>query len=517
VDEYQDTNLLQEQIYFELARVAKGHGGSIAVVGDDDQSLYRFRGATVELFAGFCRRLEGQRGIKARHIPLERNYRSTRTIVDWTMNFIELDTDYAAARVPGKPRLTAAREEPYIDYPVLGMFRPDLPALARDLASFIDAVFNGGGVQVNQPRRSWRVVKDPDDGVIGDCALLCSSPRDYNDSGDPRLPLLIRRELDQLPRPLPVFNPRGMEFSEVEEVARLCGLMLECIDPGKAGKRIQDAINFPRDVAPIFDRWRQEANDWIKANPAAPGAKKGTNTLRDFVRAWQARTPQGKGRWPREVPLIRLLYELVTWMPTLQDDPEGLIYLEVITRTIGQSARFIAYDATVQRDAPHAERSVKALLWGIFEPLASGIIDIDEELIELLPRDRLNILSVHQAKGLEFPLVIVDVGSDFRTDHWTQAFRRFPRSGGRPHNLEDTLRPFSTDKELRRATRSPRDRAFDDLIRQYFVAYSRPQDVLMLVGLGSPADGPLAIPNVATRWVRGDSQNGKGLPGVVLL
>lgn len=50
VDEYQDTNLLQEQIYLELARAC---GGALTVVGDDDQSLYRFRGATVELFSNF--------------------------------------------------------------------------------------------------------------------------------------------------------------------------------------------------------------------------------------------------------------------------------------------------------------------------------------------------------------------------------------------------------------------------------------------------------------------------------
>ncbi len=44
VDEYQDSNLLQEQIYFDLC---KRSGAILTVVGDDDQSLYRFRGATV--------------------------------------------------------------------------------------------------------------------------------------------------------------------------------------------------------------------------------------------------------------------------------------------------------------------------------------------------------------------------------------------------------------------------------------------------------------------------------------
>lgn len=60
VDEYQDSNLLQEQIYFQLAEAAIKNGGSLTVVGDDDQSLYRFRGATVDLFTNFLERFENK-------------------------------------------------------------------------------------------------------------------------------------------------------------------------------------------------------------------------------------------------------------------------------------------------------------------------------------------------------------------------------------------------------------------------------------------------------------------------
>jgi len=60
------------------------------------------------------------------------------------------------------------------------------------------------------------------------------------------------------------------------------------------------------------------------------------------------------------------------------------------------------------------------------------------------------------------------------------------------------MRPHSVlGKELRPQT----DRAFDDLIRQYFVAYSRPQEVLLLVGVDK--GGPTGtIPNIATGWGR---------------
>jgi len=523
VDEYQDTNLLQERIYFTLARNVNKRGGSITVVGDDDQSLYRFRGATVELFTAFRERLEKQCGIQAKLIYLSNNYRSTNTIVRWCNDFIRLDSGYTQVRMRNKPSLTAARVGSYVDYPILGMFRPDVATLARDLAQFIYNVFKGNGITITIGNQQLQIVKNPNGGDVGDGVLLCSSPREYSAGGDERLPLLIRKELESLGTNIKVFNPRGQEFGEIEAVQQLCGLILECIDP-KA--QIQDKIEkLPDNIAEVFNRWRKVAWQYIASNPSAPGSTNppapgstNINTLQAFVLAWQQRKPQGSGSWPREVPLIELVYKLITWIPTFREDPEGLIYLEAITRTISQSARFTRYDATIQRDQPHADSSVREILWRIFEPLASGAIDIDEELIEAFPRDRLNIMSIHQAKGLEFPLVIVDVGSDFTSHSSSQAFIRFPTGGSRPHNLEDALRPFSRSPRLRRLNRPAIDRAFDDLIRQYFVAFSRPQDILMLVGLSDNNGKPKNIRNVATGWTRdGKPQWSKLSPSIVYL
>ncbi len=73
IDEYQDTNHLQ---YLLASLLAAGHG-NICVVGDDDQSIYRFRGADIENILSFEREYKG-----ARTIRLEQNYRSTQNILD---------------------------------------------------------------------------------------------------------------------------------------------------------------------------------------------------------------------------------------------------------------------------------------------------------------------------------------------------------------------------------------------------------------------------------------------------
>jgi DNA helicase-2/ATP-dependent DNA helicase PcrA len=84
VDEYQDTNFIQEQLYFKLAGFK-----NICVVGDDDQALYRFRGSTVENFVEFPSRVKQHLNAETTKIPLSINYRSRKRIVDYYTNFIE--------------------------------------------------------------------------------------------------------------------------------------------------------------------------------------------------------------------------------------------------------------------------------------------------------------------------------------------------------------------------------------------------------------------------------------------
>ena len=73
VDEYQDTNHLQ----YMLTSLLAGGYENICVVGDDDQSIYRFRGATIENILSFEKQYRGSRVIR-----LEQNYRSTQSILN---------------------------------------------------------------------------------------------------------------------------------------------------------------------------------------------------------------------------------------------------------------------------------------------------------------------------------------------------------------------------------------------------------------------------------------------------
>ncbi|MBD2463941.1 DEAD/DEAH box helicase [Oscillatoria sp. FACHB-1407] len=486
VDEYQDTNLLQEGIYFELAKACDG---AITVVGDDDQSLYRFRGATVELFSNFGDRYKAMFDRQPTTIFLRTNYRSTQTIIQFVNDYATLDPGYQAVRVQNKPTLLHGPSAE-VGVPILGMFRQDMDTLANDLASFVHRIFRGTGYTLPD---GTRIECNANGGDLGDCALLCSSPAEYNTSGNPRLPLLLREQLLGKTPTIEVFNPRGQDLTEIEVVAQFGGLLLECLDPGGIVEANTSGLN--DSITNTFIAWRDAAINLVSSATAPQG-------LLEFAQCWALRDPRRAGfRWAPSVPVLELIYGLVHYFPFLHDDPEGQIYLEVFTRQVSACQQVGKFSGRVVTDPDEpglSEASIKELLRYFLAPIASGTVKVNEDLMQAFPRDRLSILSIHQSKGLEFPLTIVDVGSDFKSNHAAHRFKRFPEKGGTPHTMEDLLRPHTA---LNAPIRGGRDRTFDDLYRQFFVAYSRPQEVLLLVGLTPTLPGG-RVPNIATGWNR---------------
>ncbi len=544
IDEYQDTNLIQEDIYFTIAKSALENGGSITVVGDDDQSLYRFRGATVDLFTDYKKRVHNRLGIDVEEINLRTNYRSTENIIDHCNRFAELDSEYQFARVENKPKIIA----PDFDkekMPVLGMFRNNPEMLANDLSKLLNNLINKGEselkvlqvldddyykrvngnidiarlqqIKQEKIRQGKEIDKiklklDGDYGSASDIAVLSFSPKEIS-FGKRTFLYYLRKNLKRLKHPIEMFNPRGLDLQEIDNVSIFCGLILECID--KDGSIQMSDKSIPNLAKRNMTRWRVKAKEYMKLNPE-PTQPVSLNT---FVTHWQERKPyperDNEGneiKWPKTASLMELAYKLTTWIEELQDDVEGVVYLEAITKSITQTGFFSKYHSNISFTNTHDEReSILESIWNIFIPLASGGIQIDESLLDTLPEDRINVLSIHQSKGLEFPLVIVDVGSKFNDNNIKTQHLRFPKKEPKNITIEDSIRQYS---ELGESERSEKDRAFDDLTRLYFVAFSRAESVLLLVGLNSAIEGytrkkdHFNIPNVALGWSRDEKYVG---------
>ena len=499
VDEYQDTNILQEAIYKQLIKCAVAHGGSCMVVGDDDQSIYRFRGSRVNLFRNLENRMNDA-GVEFETVFLSANYRSTPNIVDFFNRYIILDKGLQSARIM-KPQMESKRKE-YENFPILGMFRDDPDSLAKDLSDFICAILKGNGFTFeDKDHKLWTIAKG--DGGAADIVLLLNSPAEYSSNNKQRLPYYLRNNLEN--NGITVYNPRGRDFQNTEGVDLICGLTLLCIDPQNHVSTVsrEDCAYAPSDVYNKIVDWREKAEGYIRQCDI----KVGGVSLQNFVSNWQSlRVLNSKG-WI-DASLIDLMYQLMAWIPSMYRSLDGLVYLQAVMNIannsvfVNNSDRKIFFKLDENGKYSSDPRSVKNAIQDIFIPIASGLVNIDEELMGDEPYNRINIMSIHQAKGLEFPITIVDVASDFKINSPSQRFKRYPDP--KDHDVtssdEDLISALSPEK----ITRSQTDRCFDDLYRKYYVAFSRAQDVLLLVGLRRSIYGNKGktIPNVGTGWTR---------------
>jgi DNA helicase II / ATP-dependent DNA helicase PcrA len=498
VDEYQDTNYLQESIYSRLAKAAADNGGSIMVVGDDDQSLYRFRGATVELFSAFESRLRQRTGITATPRWLDRNYRSTEQIVKLVNDYVGLDANYAPARVAGKPVLQHGKANNN-SFPILGLFRSTEDQVAQSLARLISKLQSGRTIVIPTPNGNIELALNAEEGSAGDIAVLTYSAAEL--SSRPRFPRKLRDALENQSPPVRVFNPRGCPLRTIEPVQELLGNVLECLDGnGAVLAELQSSADGRLryiDNAACLQQWR---------NMALSKRASRSPDLARFVDAWSRRKPTRRVTSAR-VSLNDIIFKLIKWIPDFQSDIEHLAWLEAIQRSVAAAAVLQGFSGEILFDATNptsdlSRASVRQAYRRVFFPIAENVVEVAEDTLETLPLDRVSIMTIHQSKGLEFPITVVDIGTALENLTWMPARSRYPSRPDTSHKMEDALRPYSG---INLSIRSSIDRAFDDLVRNYFVAFSRAQDVLILVGheharsdkaRGKPAQ------HVGSGWVR---------------
>ncbi len=498
VDEFQDTNYLQEQVYY---RLCQNSNAALTVVGDDDQSIYRFRGATVEIFANFANRLQAALGVNwtPYAVNLVENYRSSERIVEFFNHFISSESTFQPARVPNKQACIASANWATAqnqNIPILGMFRTNIQNLADDICTFLHDIFQGSGRTIAVADGTQFFIQRNPNGDFGDAVLLAGKVQETKPDGQPRLPSLIRQRLMD-DYGVDVFNPRGRDLAIIPEVMQCLGIMLECIDPNAT---IQNSIPRIRQTTiNTLNAWRNAGIQFAQSNPHPnlPNA----NSIQQFINNWANRNAPNMNNWPSEWPLLELLFTVVAWFPIFQISPEGQVYLETLARTIAEASQVSNYRSAILSGTTYDDNSVKDAIREVFEPIAEGEVEVDEEIMPYVPRAVFPIMTIHQAKGLEFPLVIVDVGSDFRTNHHTQRPFRYPNTGADVHLTEDEVANFSPVGQARQQ-RPPLDRAFDDIRRLFFVAKSRPQRILFLVGLTSQLRQSSPVPSIATGDLR---------------
>ncbi|HRG20495.1 MAG TPA: ATP-dependent helicase [Saprospiraceae bacterium] len=211
IDEYQDTNAIQEKIFFSLAKGNK----NICVVGDDDQALYRFRGATVENLVEFEDRCLNAIGVKPKRIDLDINYRSRKGIVDTYTGFINIADWKKDKPLSGHYRIHDKNIKAHstdTQTSVVASSHTRADNVYRELAEFVYQLKLNGKIE-----------------DYSQCAFLFPAMKNnVRVDGFRRAFEAVNEDFHLIgtPNELKIYAPRAGRFLEVDEARAIWGLML---------------------------------------------------------------------------------------------------------------------------------------------------------------------------------------------------------------------------------------------------------------------------------------------------
>ena len=350
VDEYQDTNTAQ----FELIRLLASKYKNLCVVGDDDQSIYKFRGANIYNILNFEKHFPDATVIK-----LEQNYRSTQNILDAANSVI-------ANNVGRKDKAlwTDNGSGEKIQFEQLESGYEEADFVARDIASKV--------------RRGEYVYKD--------CAIL------YRTNAQSRL-----FEERFIVSNIPYKIVGGVNFYSRKEVKDILAY-LKTIDNGRDDLAVKRIINVPKrgigatsitkvtnfafdHEIPFYTALRQASD--------IPGLGKAAEKIRPFVLFVQSM----RAKLENGYSLTQLILEIIETTGYVEElEAEG---------TEEAQARIENIDELISKISSYEEGEENPTLSGFLEEVAlvADIDSLDEN------SDYVVLMTLHSAKGLEFPNV----------------------------------------------------------------------------------------------------------------
>lgn len=494
VDEYQDTNPVQERIFFQLA----GGHKNICVVGDDDQALYRFRGATVENFVEFPDRCQKHFGASPTRIVLATNYRSREDIVGFYNRFIVHSSCDWRKGAKGAYRVMDKEIIPHRKENATAVVASS-PGAPEDVADEI----------ANLVRKLLDAKKVDDPNQI---AFLFPSLKSAH----------VARMSDALANVgLEVYAPRAGQFLDVPESQAIFGLLFQALGAFKhvhtefqdwltsveaQGADLMSADSFLdrfikqkrteiRQVSTDYDILANVLNQrgWSSKDAYDPGTMPKTLASAAGLssRAKRALTSQLFARFARERirvgkpftvgyaitratsldwNVLDFFYQLAGFkhfreMFDLAEngkDEGPVCNLSLISQYI---ARFLdQYPFPVSGEGLSSGqflRNFANYLYVLFRRGESEYEDADDPF----PKGRIPFITVHQSKGLEFPVVIL----------------ANPRKDPKIQLIEKMVAPLLTRKG------EPLDRMPTfDVMRMFYVALSRAKNLLVLAHFRGP-------------------------------
>ena len=378
VDEYQDTNYIQELLVFLIA----GKNKNICVVGDDDQGLYRFRGATIRNILEFPGHFtEGE----CKQVKLVTNYRSERQIIDFYNKWMSTTDgrayDFMWKNFRFEKKIVPPEGKKAAKVGVIKCSGKDL------LDDWYEQVYSF----ITQLKSS---------GVLTDynqIAVLCKSVK-----GDKIIGMVEYLE----EHGIKVYSPRSEMFFERKEIKQVIGCMILCFP--EYVRKLQQR-DFPYDFENLYKYYDTQC---------IAAARELILQYRDTLGKWIAEKMQKHANLRNDnadYAFTGLLYQLLQFEPFSTylgiDMKSGVIderparNLSILSSILGKYEYLHRIDVFTEKNIIE---SVERFFNMYFRFLFDGGITEYEDDSEYAPSGCVSFMTIHQSKGMEFPIVIVD-------------------------------------------------------------------------------------------------------------
>lgn len=351
VDEYQDTNRAQ----FNLIRLLAGGHGNLCVVGDDDQSIYKFRGADINNILDFEKYFND-----AKIIKLEQNYRSTQKILDVANEVIKNNAGRKDKRL-----WTSVKDGTKVIFNVYENGYEEARGIAEDIAH--------------------RHLHDRKD--YSDFAIL------YRTNAQSRS---LEEKLIEKNIPYRIYG--GINFYARREIKDILAY-LKTIDNARDDLAVKRILNVPKrgigaaSVAKVDDyAYENDITFYVALRQAkeVPGLQRAVPKVEGFVT--QIEILKSKSQYIGVGKLIEEIIETVGYSDYIDAESESDEQATERRQNIDELiSKAVQYEETVD------EPSLSGFLEEV--ALVADIDNLDEN------NDMVSLMTMHSAKGLEFPIV----------------------------------------------------------------------------------------------------------------
>ena len=419
IDEYQDTNTIQEKIIFSILNDRE----NICVVGDDDQGLYRFRGASVKNILNFGKNLTKP----VKRVDLNVNYRSKKSIIDFYSSFMgQLDS------------LEDIDKYRY-DKDLVAFDKDDRQAVYK-LTSESEEDFRDRLVHMVKEFKEKGLVND-----YNEIAILVSSVNDYR---------ILKLSTGLKKSGIGVYTPKTNQLMSRGETKFLFGALYAIFRPYIEKRKLPIKYDSYTYLNNLYDYYyRQE-----KKHP----------DLGEFIGKMQTYIMGDK----LSLSLLDIIYRLFRYQPFkgYLDKQESDKERKNISKLMELIESYSYQTYTYRIHSKNRDDFCISFFSNFIGFLKDTKIYEFEEDTVIPEENQLSILTIHSSKGLEYPVVIM-------ASLWDQPYKRYRRAKTAidlfaEKYAREEFEPFDQVEKL-------------DYYRKYFTGFSRAKKLLVLAGIES--------------------------------